>query len=69
MGGFDAFPAEELIRDALGDDFLEVPDAFGLDALALGLLGLLLEAEFVLERFLFLLELLLKKLCQTHFYL
>src|SRR5262245_11411971 len=40
LGGFDALPAQQLLADAGGDDALEVRDADGLDALALGLLAL-----------------------------
>src|SRR5262245_3730236 len=52
LGGFDAFPLEQLGADALRHDPLEIGDALRLDALALRLLLLLLQHELHLFGFL-----------------
>ena len=59
FGRFDPLPFEQLRADALRHDPLEVGDALGLDALALGLLLFLLQHEFHLLRLLLAPQLLL----------
>src|SRR5258708_34783760 len=50
--GLDSLPFQELRADALRDDLLEVANALGFNALALGFLRFLLQAEVHGQRFL-----------------
>src|ERR1700734_631718 len=45
LSRFDSFPFEQRRRYALGYDLLEVADAGGFDAFALGFLGFFLQAK------------------------
>src|SRR5262249_55942573 len=58
----DAFPLQQSIRNALGDDVLERLNAAGFDRLPFRFLSFLVELELVLERLLLLGELALNRL-------